>query len=245
LANGTGSGGAGSGPPGPGDPGDRASAEQPDPGQPAPPSGRPASQMRSWVDAPLGSRLIGAVLAVVGVALLVIGLITVRGRSPEDGSRPGAAPATSASASATSSPITPGTSSTPSTSSTSSPAPTSGSPSPTATPSRPPARTTAAPRPAAPRAPLTVLNNSKVNGLGERVADQARGKDWPIALVGNFAGRIPVTTIYFTPGDAAGERAARQFAAEFPAVQRVFPRYVGLPPTPDGIVLVVTRDWLN
>jgi hypothetical protein len=97
----------------------------------------------------------------------------------------------------------------------------------------------------APRAPLTVLNNSKVHGLGERVADQARSKGWRVALVGNFAGRIPVTTIYFNPGDAAGERAAREFAAEFPAVQRVFPRYAGLPPTPDGIVLVATRDWLS
>jgi hypothetical protein len=90
-----------------------------------------------------------------------------------------------------------------------------------------------------------VLNNSRISRLGERVASQAERRGWTVAQVGNFAGRIPVTTIYFNPGDAAGKRAAQEFAAEFPAVQRVFPRYVGLPPTPAGIVLVVTRDWVS
>ena len=52
-----------------------------------------------------------------------------------------------------------------------------------------------------------------------------------------------MTTVYFTAGNAAEERAARQLAAEFPKVGQVLPRYAGLPPTPAGIVLVVTRDW--
>jgi LytR cell envelope-related transcriptional attenuator len=197
--------------------------------------------VRSWVSAPPGSRLLGAILAVAGVALLVIGLITLRGRSPEDGNRPpGAAggSSTSAPSTASSPPTTsPTATAAPTTNSPTTPAPTT----PSAPRSSPSDRTTV---PAPPQVPITVLNNSKVHGLGERVADQVRGKGWQVPLVGNFAGRIPVTTVYFTPGDAAGERAAQQFAAEFPAVQRVFPRYVGLPPTPAGIVLVVTRDWL-
>lgn len=202
--------------------------------------------MLAWVGTPRSSRLVGALLAVAGVALLVIGLITLRGRSPEDGNRPpGAAPGSSTSA-APSAPSTrpPGASSTApattgpaTTAPTTTATPTTTAPAPSGRPSGPAGST-------APRVPVTVLNNSKVTGLGERVADQARGKGWPVSLVGNFAGRIPVTTIYFTPGDAAGQRAAQQFAAEFPAVRRVFPRYEGLPPTPAGIVLVVTRDWL-
>jgi hypothetical protein len=194
-----------------------------------------------WVGGPAGSRLVGALLAVAGVALLVIGLITLRGHSPDDKHPPGAAPGPSSSAphsttaSATPTASSPATPSTPATSG----GPTTAGP----TTASPPPHTTPAPPPAA-RAPLTVLNNSKVHGLAERVADEARGKGWPVSLVGNFAGRLPVTTIYFTPGDSGGEKAARQFASEFPAVDRVLPRYDGLPPTPAGIVLVVTRDWL-
>jgi hypothetical protein len=189
-----------------------------------------------------GSRLIGAVLAVVGVALLVIGLLTLRGHTPE---KPNAAPP------ATLKPATPsgnrpssGVPSTtvpPTTVEPTSAVPGTGAPSTGASSTGAP-NTGTTPPPAA-RAPLTVLNNSKVSGLAERVADQARGRGWQVAQVGNFAGRLPATTVYYTPGDDAGQRAARQFAADFPAVDRVLPRYDGLPPTPPGIVLVVTKDW--
>jgi hypothetical protein len=200
-----------------------------------------------WVGGPASSRLVGALLAVAGVALLVIGLITLRGHSPDQNRPPGAAPgpSSSASRSTTASPTPSSAPATPSGTTTANPTtanPTTADPT-TANPTSAGPTTAPAPPPAA-RAPLTVLNNSKVHGLAERVADEARGRGWPVSLVGNFAGRLPVTTIYFTPGDSAGEKAARQFASEFPAVDRVLPRYDGLPPTPAGIVLVVTRDWM-
>jgi hypothetical protein len=232
LANGTGNGGADDAPPGPGNrsnPGERSNVEPPSPARPVPGGGRGQPRLGP----PLRSRSLGAILSVAGVALLVIGLITLRGRPPE-GRPPGAAPGSSTTAS-------PSRSGPPGTPTTQSSGPAGTQPPPTS----PPAAATTPAGPTAPRAPLTVLNNSRVSGLGEQVADQARRKEWRVAQVGNFAGRIPVSTIYFTPGDAAGERAAQQFAAEFPAVRRVFPRYVGLPATPAGIVLVVTRDWLS
>ena len=61
--------------------------------------------------------------------------------------------------------------------------------------------------------------------------------------MGNFAGRLPVTTVYYAPGDGSGQAAATELAREFPQIDRVLPRYAGLPPTPAGIVLVVTKDW--
>ena len=97
--------------------------------------------------------------------------------------------------------------------------------------------------PAVARAPLTVLNNSTIAGLADRAAAAAERRGWRVAQVGNFAGRLPVSTAYYTPGNAAEERAARQLAAEFPQIGQVLPRYAGLPPTPAGVVLVVTRDW--
>ena len=108
----------------------------------------------------------------------------------------------------------------------------------------PPPRTTAAPPPtSAARAPLTVLNNSTINGLADRAAGEVQNRGWQVAQVGNFAGRLPATTVYYTPGDAAGQAAANELAREFPQIDQVLPRYAGLPPTPAGIVLVVTKDW--
>jgi hypothetical protein len=105
-----------------------------------------------------------------------------------------------------------------------------------APPASPPATSAA-------RAPLTVLNNSTIRGLADRAAAQVQDRGWQVAQVGNFAGRLAVTTAYYTPGDAAGQAAALELAREFPQVDQVLPRYAGLPPTPAGIVLVVTKNW--
>jgi hypothetical protein len=194
-------------------------------------------RLRSTLAAPGGARLIGALLALLGVALLVIGVVVLGGGG--DSGSSGAAPAPSPSV-LTSAP----TAATPSRSATSSAPPrTSTAPRTTAAP---PPRTTVAPPPrttAAARAPLTVLNNSTISGLADRAAGEAQNRGWQVAQVGNFAGRLAVTTVYYTPGDAAGQAAARELAREFPQIDQVLPRYAGLPPTPAGIVLVVTRAW--
>ena len=178
------------------------------------------SRVGSSFAAPLGARLLGALLALAGVALLVVGLFALQGG---DETPPGGAPA----------PAT-----------TPSQAPTTAEPSPTTTTTAPTTPATAPPSPPpAARAPLTVLNNSTIPGLADRAAAAAERRGWRVAQVGNFAGRLPVSTAYYTPGNPAEERAARQLAAEFPQVGQVLPRYPGLPPTPAGVVLVVTRDW--
>ena len=90
---------------------------------------------------------------------------------------------------------------------------------------------------------MTVLNNSTIRGLADRAAAGVQARGWQVAQVGNFAGRLEVTTVYYAPGDAAEQAAAQELAREFPQVTKVLPRYAGLPPTPAGIVLVVTKDW--
>jgi hypothetical protein len=192
------------------------------------------SRVRSWLAAPMGARLLGVAFALAGVALLVLGVFTF-GESGRTGS--GAPP--SPSASATVAPTTGAPTTTP----TGAPSTSAPSTSPTSrlpessTPSQP----TEAPAPV--RLPLTVLNNSTVRGLGERAAGEARAAGWTVVSVGNFAGVIPVTTVYYTPGDPAQRAAAEQLKIDLPKIQRVMPRYEGLPPTPTGVVLVVTRDW--
>ena len=86
--------------------------------------------------------------------------------------------------------------------------------------------------------PVTVLNNSRRSGLAHRAAAQVANGGWPIKLIGNFTGRIPVSTVYYAPGQA---KVAAALAHQFSAVQRVLPRFRGLPGS--GLTLVVTREW--
>ena len=195
------------------------------------------SRVRSWLAAPMGARLLGVAFALAGVALLVLGVFAF-GESGPTGS--GAAPSPSARAAPTTgAPTTPAPTTTP----TGAPSTSAPSTSPTSQPpaSSTPAQPTGTPAPV--RVPLTVLNNSTVRGLGERAAGEARAEGWTVVSVGNFAGVIPVTTVYYTPGDPAQRAAAEQLKLDLPKIQRVMPRYEGLPPTPTGVVLVVTRDW--
>ena len=116
----------------------------------------------------------------------------------------------------------------------------SASPRPTPTPRRtaPVAEPPATQKPAAAKIPVTVLNNSRIDNLAHQVAGELRAGHWPIRLVGNFTGRIAASTAYYGPGQRA---AAWRLAHQFAAVQRVLPRFRGLPGS--GLTLVVTRYW--
>jgi hypothetical protein len=191
------------------------------------------ARLRSALASPGTTRLAGIIVVLVGVALLIVGVVALGGGSPESGANPAPVSPAPGSASSSTGAATP------------SPVPTAGSgvgstvapPPATVTPRPTPTRTGAA------RAPLTVLNNSVIRGLADRVATATQARGWQVAQVGNFAGKLPATTVYYTAGDAAQEAAARELAREFPQIAQVLPRYAGLPPTPAGIVLVVTRDW--
>lgn len=196
---------------------------------------------RSALAAPGSARLVGAVVALAGVALLIFGVVALGGGGGDGPAGAAPAPTVTGTVGPPASATSPGpaTTSSPAASSPSA-VPSEGTgvgsePAPTTPPE--PTRTSAA------RAPLTVLNNSTISGLADRAAREAQGQGWVVAQVGNFAGRLPATTVYYTPGNAAQEAAARELAREFPHVEQVLPRYAGLPPTPDGIVLVVTKDW--
>ena len=194
-------------------------------------------RLRSTLAAPGGARLIGALVALVGVVLLGVGVVALGGG---DSGSSGAAPAPSPSVAT--SPAPPSRSSgSPSASRSGAPRTSTAPhttvappPRPSSTPSR---QTTAA------RAPLTVLNNSTIRGLADRAAGEVQNRGWQVAQVGNFGGRLAATTVYYTPGDTTGQAAANELAREFPQIDQVLPRYAGLPPTPAGIVLVVTKDW--
>jgi hypothetical protein len=89
------------------------------------------------------------------------------------------------------------------------------------------------------RASLLVLNNSTVDDLGARAADDFRARGWAIAGIGDLHGRIRDTTIYFDPGY---ETQAHAFATQFPQVHRVLARIAGLPGSAH-LTVVVTRYY--
>jgi hypothetical protein len=91
---------------------------------------------------------------------------------------------------------------------------------------------------AAPKLALTVLNNSNVNQLAKRAAARFHAGGWPITLTGAFRGRIPVTTVYYAPGQQASALALQK---QFPAIERVRPRFATLPGS--GLTVVLTRTY--
>lgn len=113
------------------------------------------------------------------------------------------------------------------------------SPSPSAEPLRPSPRPTLGPQAPA-RAPLTVLNNSTISGLGADAAARFRAAGWTVADVGNIRGRYTYSTVYYGPGQF---EAARALARQFPAIAVIEPRsrYPLLPGS--GLTVVVTRDF--
>lgn len=163
------------------------------------------------------SVLLPNLLAVLAVVLVVLIVLVVRGQSPGGGG-----PTVTLG-----SPSTP--TDTPSPTATVVPAPpTDAAPGPTAAPDR--ADT-----------PVLVLNNSRITGLAADAAADLRRGGWTVAGTGNFSGRLSATTVFYTPGDAAEERAARALAAQFPRIAAVAERIRGLPGS--GLTLVVTRYW--
>ncbi|MCU1596088.1 MAG: hypothetical protein JWO12_3480, partial [Frankiales bacterium] len=174
----------------------------------------------------------GALLAVAGVGLGVGALLLYGNDEPRGGpvidARPTVSTASTASvpasASAAAGPTTPPAASSP-------PPATAG---PTST-----AVAVAPVQPAvAPKAPVDVLNNSKIKGLADRGAARFRAGGWSVPLTGNYrGGTIARTTIYFAPGQRpSAERFAKQFG-----IPRVLPRFAGLPGS--GLTVVLTRDY--
>lgn len=118
------------------------------------------------------------------------------------------------------------------------PAPSAAAPAPVApAPAAPPAEPPAAAAPSV-VVPVLVLNNSRTTGLADRAAAQFRAAGWPVKDTGNFRGRIRATTIYYPPGQ---EASAREFAKRFRGIERVLPRFEGLPGS--GLTVVLTRDF--
>ncbi|HEX3816331.1 MAG TPA: LytR C-terminal domain-containing protein [Mycobacteriales bacterium] len=178
-------------------------------------------------------RPVGAVIAVLAVLALIGVLAAVGGRGHTDHPKQDAAavrnapgktdPTVPATTAPSSSPSAPGTSDT----------------SPRA--SAPTHRKVAAPGRAPAGVALTVLNNTTTKGLAKSAAQVFSTRGWQVGTVGNYAGQISVTTVYYNAKDDAQRKAAQTLAAQFPGVTQVQPRFADLPGA--GLTVVLAPDW--
>jgi hypothetical protein len=91
------------------------------------------------------------------------------------------------------------------------------------------------------RVPVRVYNNSTIQGLATRAAQDFRQAGWPVEEVGNYPhGIIPTSTVYYRPGTDE-EAAARALGEQFGL--RVQPRFEGLQDASPGLIVIVTNDY--
>jgi hypothetical protein len=91
------------------------------------------------------------------------------------------------------------------------------------------------------RAPLRVYNNSRVEGLAARAAEDFRQAGWVVTDIGPYGdGVIPITTVYYRPGTDE-EAPARALATQFGL--RVEPRFDGIRDSSPGVIVIVTREY--
>lgn len=178
-------------------------------------------------------RVAGLALLGVAAVALVIGVISLFGSNgdgqADDGDNQ---PPTSETSETTDSEAAPPGEST------TAPAPTT-----TTTTTAPPGgTTTTSPAPGPEKSvPVRVYNNSTIKGLAAEAAEDLAAAGWTVAEVGNYsAGRIPTTTVYYTPGTAE-EAAARALGEEFG--MRVEDRFDGIRDANPGVIVIVTNDY--
>lgn len=88
---------------------------------------------------------------------------------------------------------------------------------------------------------IFALNNSTVQGLANRVADELKQKGFNDVESGNFPDEVlPKSVAFFTPGNATEEAAARQIADQLGITAQ--PRIDALKDKPAGVVVVITED---
>lgn len=219
---------------------------------PTPPAAPPGAKLRQPLADTLPVRLLqlgGALLLVIVLVVVLYALFHSNNKGENNqgagstaakhttapatpGGRPSSGPATTTAGTATTAPATTSAAATSTKGATSKPPAGKPTSKPTAKPTtKPPTKapttkpTTAAPPPADVKAPLLVLNNSRIHGLAITGAATFRKGGWTVVGTGNFSGRLPRTTVFYSPGAKA---AAETLARQFPTVTAVEPRPAGL-----------------
>jgi LytR cell envelope-related transcriptional attenuator len=112
--------------------------------------------------------------------------------------------------------------------------------SPSASASKPTSAANSAPQSVS-QLPVIVLNNTSDQSKTTDAVDKLHTNGWTVSDGGWFDGSILSTAVYYDPDVAGAEQAAEQLQSQFPQIQRVKPKFDGLPAGP--LVLMVTTDY--
>ncbi|MGY1702481.1 LytR C-terminal domain-containing protein [Geodermatophilus sp. SYSU D00766] len=171
---------------------------------------------------PRRGRTVPALLAVVVVALVVLGVYSFTSSATQEAGSTSTPPQTSAPASVA--------------------APSGALPELSVEPLPPVAQAPSTPV----RVPVTVLNATDVSGLAGDAADAFRAQGWESNGIGQYEGPgVAVTTVFVTAGDEQQQQSAVQLMAAFPGVVGgPAERFFEVPGVADpGLVVVVTGEW--
>jgi hypothetical protein len=116
-----------------------------------------------------------------------------------------------------------------------------------ALPTLPPAPTVAEPAVVADvKAPVTVLNATRTNGLAAKIAAAVAAQGWETPAVGTYtAPDVTASTVFFTEGDETQRQAAVHLVNQFPQLKGPLPRSFEVPAdiAAPGLIIVTTGDW--
>lgn len=96
------------------------------------------------------------------------------------------------------------------------------------------------------KAPVTVLNATQTTGLAARIAATVAAGGWETPAVGQYtATDVAASTVFFTEGNETQRQAAIQLIAQFPQLTGPAPRFFEVPAdiAAPGLVIVTTGDW--
>jgi hypothetical protein len=170
-------------------------------------------------------RLAGVLIALIGVAVLVVAIVALR--NPKKGSIAAGTPTRTVTTV-----LTP-------------PASRSSSKSPTGSTSQPSASaptSTSSPTTAIGSKPLIVLNDTRTPNLAGAAAARFESGGWKVTSFDeNYSNDIASTAAYYDPAVSGAKKAAKALQNQYPTIKRVVPRFPELPAGP--VVVVLTADY--
>jgi len=89
--------------------------------------------------------------------------------------------------------------------------------------------------------PLVVLDNTGRPDLARSASQRFSQGGWTVTETSTFEGDILSTAAYYDPATPGAQAAAEALQQQFPEIQRVRPKFVGLGPGP--VIVVLTYDY--
>ena len=89
--------------------------------------------------------------------------------------------------------------------------------------------------------PVIVLDNTGRPAVARGATERFEQAGWTVTKTGTFDGDILSTAAYYDPATDGAQAAAEALQVQFPVIQRIRPRFDGLPQGP--IVVVLTYDY--